>query len=327
MCAVSAGEEARREDAVNGSARDTMRPTVCDLCGVAQAETLLVTGERRFGMPGRFEVVRCRGCALVRTDPRPADLGAYYPSGTYYSYAAPSPPTPAARQRIRRAYAGGAGIRRLLDDRLTQGLPPGPPGRILDVGCGSGAFLLGLREAGWETHGVEIDTQAVAAARAAGLHDVRSGELTTAGFPAGHFDAVRFWHSLEHVGSPRAQLAEALRVLRPGGTLTVGVPNFASSLSRRTRGHWFYLDVPRHLWHFEPVTLRRVVEAGGFEVTRLSMCSTGDALLGTLDYLRGRGERLLGDRRAWYAALPVAAAMDLLGRGDALWLEARRPRA
>jgi hypothetical protein len=127
------------------------------------------------------------------------------------------------------------------------------------------------------------------------------------------------------VGSPRAQLAEAVRVLRPGGTLTVGVPNFAASLSRGARGHWFYLDVPRHLWHFEPVTLRRVVEASGLEVTRLAMCSTGDALLGTLDYLRGRGERLLGDRRAWYAALPVAATLDLLGRGDALWLEARRP--
>jgi SAM-dependent methyltransferase len=324
MCAVTAGEEARLEGGLAGTAQ-VMHPTLCDLCGIAQAETLIESGERRFGMPGRFEVVRCRRCALVRTSPRPDDLGAYYPSSSYYSYAAPQPPTSAGRERIRRAYTGGSGPRRILDDRLTQGLPPGPPGRILDVGCGSGAFLLGLREAGWKTHGIEIDAQAVAAARAAGLHDVRAGELTTAGYPDGHFDAVRFWHSLEHVGSPRAQLAEARRVLRPGGTLTVGVPNFASSLSRRARGQWFYLDVPRHLWHFEPVTLRRVAEAAGFEVTRVAMCSTGDALLGTIDYLRGRGERLLGDRRAWYAALPAAALMDLLGRGDALWLEARRP--
>lgn len=305
------------------------RATSCDSCGAVGVRKLIETGERRFGMPGRFRVVRCQSCRLVRTDPRPQDLAAYYPSAAYYSYAPPSCPSAGTRRRVVRAYraAAGGGLRRWLEralaDRLTQGLPPGPPGRILDVGCGSGAFLLALREAGWDCHGIEIDEAAVTGARAAGLENVRAGELTDARFPAASFDAVRFWHSLEHVGSPREQLEEARRVLRPGGSLTVGVPNFASALARTTRERWFYLDLPRHLWHFEPRTLRALVQGCGFEVTRMSFCSESTPLLGTLDFLVGRGERLVSSRPAWLAALPVAALLDVVRLGDALWLEGR----
>ena len=304
-----------------------MEATGCDGCGVVCAETLIETGERRFGMPGRFPgppLPRVWARSYRSAPERPGEL---LPGGRVLQLCPSHPALPATRERLRRAYAGGSRGLRPLDDRLTQGLPPGPPGRILDVGCGSGAFLLALAEAGWECHGVEPDAGAVRAAYEAGLYGVRAGDLTDAGFDAGSFDVVRFWHSLEHVPSPTAQLREARRVLRPGGTLVVGVPNFGSALARRAKARWFYLDVPRHLWHFEPRTLRRVVEGSGFEVSRLDQCSTGDALLGTLDHLRpGRRERLLESRAAWFAALPAAALLDLAGRGDALRLEATPSR-
>ncbi len=116
----------------------------------------------------------------------------------------------------------------------------------------------------------------------------------------------------------------AHRILRPGGTLTIGVPNFGSLLARRARQHWYYLDVPRHLWHFEPETLANVVERTGFVVDRVRTVSGSTALLGTLDFVRGRSERLVGNRRAWYAALPLAAALDTVRAGDALELTAVR---
>jgi SAM-dependent methyltransferase len=209
-----------------------------------------------------------------------------------------------------------------VTDRLMPGLPPGQPGDILDVGCGSGAFLLALREVGWRPHGIELDTSAVAAARAAGLEDVRAGDLIEAGYPQESFDAVRFWHSLEHTHAPRAQITEARRVLRRGGTLTIGVPNFSSLLARAAQDRWYPLDVPRHLWHFEPSTLRRLVERSGFSVTRTRTLSGGTALLGTIDYLCGARERLVHSRPAWYAALPVGVLLDSVGRGDALELTA-----
>jgi SAM-dependent methyltransferase len=302
----------------------------CDACGGHGATPVLESGDRRFGLGGRFAVVRCDGCGLVRTDPRPEDLGAHYPAGDYYSFRPPAEPTARERARVRGAY-GLNGVPRaeralaaLGRDRLMPGLPPGPPGDVLDVGCGSGEFLLALREAGWRPHGIEISEPAVEAARAAGLDGVRCGDLLEAGYGEESFDAVRFWHSLEHVPSPRAQLTEAARVLRPGGSLTIGVPNFGSFLARRTGERWYYLDLPRHLHHFEPETLSRLVADCGLRVTRVRTMSGSTALLGTFAYLLGRSEELVGKRGAWYAALPVAAALDAAGRGDALELTAVR---
>lgn len=305
----------------------------CDGCGSVEATPVLVTRDRRYGGPGRFSVERCAGCGLARTAPVPGDLAAYYPDGDYYAYRPPRPPTGRARRRVRRAYAldrprsrAGQALGALAAfgrDRLAPGLPPGPPGDVLDVGCGSGAFLLALREAGWRPHGIELSADAVAAARTAGLEGVRAGDLVDAGYPAASFDAVRFWHSLEHTRSPRAQLEAARRALRPGGTLTVGVPNLGSLLARVARGRWYPLDVPRHLWHFEPDTLARLVASCGFRVTRTRTVSGGTALLGTIDHcLPGGRGRLADSRWAWYAALPAAALLDGANRGDALELTA-----
>ena len=136
---------------------------------------------------------------------------------------------------------------------------------------------------------------------------------------------MRFWHVLEHVSSPRRQLVEARRLLRPGGRLTVGVPNAASLLARAAGKQWYYLDVPRHVWHFDRPSLSRLVQECGFQEVDARLVSTSTALLGTLGYLMGRGERLLDHRRLWQVALPIAAALDAVGLGDAIELTARVP--
>jgi SAM-dependent methyltransferase len=185
-------------------------------------------------------------------------------------------------------------------------------------------MLLALREAGWDPRGVELSELAAARARASGL-DVRHGDLLEAGFPAESVDAVRFWHVLEHVRSPRAQLTEARRLLRPGGSLTIGVPNFASLLARTLRSGSFYLDVPRHLWHFERQTLARLVTECGFEVRRIRLVTTSSPLLGALDLHRRPSARPLSERRRLsHALLPLMALLDALRLGDGLELTAVR---
>jgi SAM-dependent methyltransferase len=298
--------------------------TICDCCHTTDAVLLFTATDRRFGGPGSFGVVRCSTCRLVRTDPWPDDLSEYYPA-SYYSFTAPTAPTERVVARAARLTQGGSSADRLLrplDERLLPGMPRGEPGTVLDVGCGSGEALLVLQAIGWQCTGIEIDGAAVAAAHEAGLPDVQEGDLAGVDLAGRRFEIVRFWHSLEHTRSPRAQLRVARRLLRPGGRLLVGVPSFASLLARRLRDRSFYLDVPRHLWHFEPDTLRAVVEAEGFEVESVRLRSGSEPLLRSVESLLPATRRLLGGRLAWRATLPLAALLDVVGRGDALELVA-----
>jgi SAM-dependent methyltransferase len=295
--------------------------SVCD-CGSTESRQLADVPERRYGMPGRFTLLACGECGLVRTNPQPENLAEYYPDDDYYSYRPPAPPTPRVRARFQHAYGSDRGRRaaaRIAGRWLSQGMPPGPPGTILDVGCGSGGFLLALQTAGWDVHGVELSATAVEAAHRAGLDGVVAGDLVDTE-PDQEYDAIRFWHTLEHVHSPRAQLDAARLRLKRGGALIVGVPNFGSLLSHVGGQDWFYLDVPRHLWHFQRRTLAELVEGAGFRVRSLRVRSTSTALLGTIDYRMHWGERLLGSRKAWYAALPVEATLDVARLGDGLEL-------
>jgi SAM-dependent methyltransferase len=288
----------------------------CDLCGAAGGAPVLKGGDRRFGLPGRFTVVCRTSCGLARTEPQPEDPGAYYPA-EYYSYAAPAA-SPLLRAAVASRYGRPAGAGARLAARRISALPPGPPGDLLDVGCGSGTMLLALEQAGWRGHGVELDEAAVRAARAAGLERVRAGDLLAAGYEDAAFDAVRFSHSLEHMHAPRAELAEAHRVLRPGGRLAIAVPNFGALLRRLCGERWFFLDLPRHLWHFDRRTLPRLVRETGFDVTRVRNVTASSAILGTLDYLCGRRETLTKNAFAWYAAQPAAVLLDALRLGDEL---------
>lgn len=301
----------------------------CDLCGSRGSSVLFEAYDRRFGTPGRFAIVECTTCRLVRTEPSPSDLASVYPD-RYYTHVMPRKPTRRVRSRVLRAYGLATDGHELLSaldgvlaDRLLPGLPPGPPGRLLDVGCGSGQMLLALQVAGWDGHGIEIDGHAVAAARAAGLANVRTGDLLEADYAPESFDAVRFWHSLEHLRSPRAHLLAAHRVLRRGGSLTIGVPNVRSLLSRMFRDRSFYLDVPRHLWHFDRATLVQLVSACGFRVLHVRLATGSQPLLGTLALVRGK-ENSRTSRAAWYGLLPVAMLLDRMGLGDALELRAVR---
>jgi hypothetical protein len=92
------------------------------------------------------------------------------------------------------------------------------------------------------------------------------------------------------------------------------------------RSRWFYLDVPRHLWHFDARTLERMVRDVGFVVRRLRFVSYSSAIIGTLGYIFGWDEHVVWNRRAWFAVQPVAAGLDAAHLGDDLELIAELPK-
>jgi SAM-dependent methyltransferase len=145
------------------------------------------------------------------------------------------------------------------------GLPAGEGRLLLDVGCGSGAFLHQMRDRGWRVVGVEPDPKAAESARRNDL-DVRDGMLADAAFADDMFDAIVLSHVIEHVHDPVALLRECARVLRPGGQLVITTPNLESIGHRRFGADWRGLEPPRHLHVFSVDALSACVASAGLDV-------------------------------------------------------------
>ena len=234
----------------------TYEHVACDLCGADDPAPLQRGPDRQLGGQEQFTLVRCSQCGLIYQSPRPIDMRTYYPQEYL--------PFDKAKQKATNRISVFLQVR---DERALRRLV-GRTGRVLEVGCATGDYLLALRQGGWEVTGVEFSDHAAAIARQRGL-DVRTGNLLDAGLPAEAFDLVLLRHVLEHVPSPSATLVEIHRVLAPDGRVSVLLPNY-DSLERTLSGsYWHGYDLPRHLFTFTPGTLTDMMERAGFSVCRI----------------------------------------------------------
>jgi SAM-dependent methyltransferase len=150
----------------------------------------------------------------------------------------------------------------------------------LELGCAGGAFLETLRSGGWTVTGIEPSAAAAGRAREKGL-DVRVGTLESEALPEAEFDAVFAWMVFEHVHDPANALQQVLRLLKPAGTFVFSVPNFGCWEAAVAGRYWWALDVPRHLQHFTPRILRRVLHDAGFEGVEIVHQRNAFNLVGT----------------------------------------------
>jgi len=211
-----------------------------------------------------FEVRRCDACGLARTFPRlpPAQLGRYYPQG-YYGQ---NRRYPASMERCLQAlYA--------VRSRAIQAASGVVGGTVLDIGCGRGELLDQMRRLGWSVAGTELSDASARYARDVLHIDVHVGDLEGTTFPDDRFSVVILWHVLEHVEHPEVLLHRVRNLLRPGGVLLVAVPNFSSIEARWGKDVWFHLDVPRHLNHFTPHVLERMLASAGLRMQSTSYFS------------------------------------------------------
>ena len=165
--------------------------------------------------------------------------------------------------------------------------PPPPPGRLLDVGCGSGAYGASLIRLGWRVDGVEPDARAAALARQQGVN-VQMTTAEDAAPPDDSYDVITLWHSLEHFSNPLAALRKLRPALRADGLLLVEVPNRAGWGAKLTGEYWFHWDLPRHRLHFTPASLRGILKQAGFQVETLQHIPNPHGLAGALAYRLGR---------------------------------------
>lgn len=140
--------------------------------------------------------------------------------------------------------------------------------RVLDIGCGDGAFLSLMQGRGWTAHGLEMDRGAAGRAAARGGIEVTVGTVEEARFAPETFHLIILSHVLEHLPHPRESLRTVREWLREDGVLFVTLPNVDCWERRLFENCWYPWDLPRHLLHFSPTTLERLLREEGFTVTR-----------------------------------------------------------
>jgi SAM-dependent methyltransferase len=197
-----------------------------------------------------------------------------------------------------------------IDHRLRSlpRLKKGEVRKILDIGCGSGAFIKDAMNLGWEAYGLDPDPNA--GAKMAGLCVVRGG-LPETGLPDTSFDVVTLSHVIEHTHDPVASLHEVFRLLKPGGQAWITTPNVTSDGHRRFHENWIGLHPPAHLILFSPTSIMHALDIAGFEGRIFAGMHPPTAGYYHMSWLVERGESPFGEGVSPLPfSLRIRAALD-----------------
>jgi 2-polyprenyl-3-methyl-5-hydroxy-6-metoxy-1,4-benzoquinol methylase len=309
----------------------------CALCGRPGSPRYQGLHDRLFDVPAPtaspegWSLLACTDCRLVWLDPMPEGDNARALYESYYTHeddpSLDSPlyravtrgipaarmgyPEPPATDTVERALASALswiGPLREIAEHAVMWLPVSRRGRLLDVGCGSGAFLERMRDFGWQVAGVEPDPGGrTAASTRLGTAGTVVASLEDEALPSSSFDAITLSHVIEHVPDPVATLRQCHRLLAPGGLLVCVTPNAASLGARSFASSWLHWDPPRHLHVFGPEALERAVREAGLEVQRVATPGSTAHFVWQASTLIERDGRLPGAR--------------VQGVSPALWLE------
>lgn len=138
---------------------------------------------------------------------------------------------------------------------------------LLDVGCGTGAFLQTAKKHGWVVKGIEPNLQARTSANIKTDNSVYKSEKLFE-LEENQFDVITLWHVLEHLPNLEEHIKTFKKVLKPNGTLIIAVPNYKSYDASYYKNYWAAYDVPRHLWHFNRKSISKLMSKAHMEVKK-----------------------------------------------------------
>lgn len=248
------------------AAVDTSR---CLLCGHDQFVTLFPSTVQRANAPLRPEdfactnighkehgpVVKCQRCGLAFIHPRedPRQIVEAYENVTDELY---------AEEEAGRVITFTRFLNHIGKFRQ-------PPGTLLDVGCHIGTFLKLARDRGWKTYGVEPSKWATDYARTKQGLEVRQGVAKDAAAFGMKFDLITLIDVIEHVNDPLQELKDIRTLLAPNGTFVLTTMDFGSLFAKVTGKRWPWL-MRMHLFYFDRATMKKTMEAAGFECVHFS---------------------------------------------------------
>lgn len=231
--------------------------TACPVCQGASIQQQLTAKDHTVSQQ-QFPIWHCNTCTARFTQDVPAQdaIGAFYASENYISH------SDTKKGIINNLYHRVRKWTLASKRKLVNSETGMSKGSILDIGCGTGAFLDTMRTAGWHIAGLEPDEPA--RARASELYNIspqapaRLFELA-----AGSYHAITMWHVLEHVHELHAYIKQIEKLLAPQGRAFIAVPNYTSKDADIYKEHWAAYDVPRHLYHFSPQSMEDLLSQHG----------------------------------------------------------------
>lgn len=273
-----------------------MLNTECRICGNRVGNQEYTAREMMFGLRHTFPYVECSQCGCLQLLTIPAEMGPYYPSGYYSFERAPETPSPpGARGYLRMLRDRYAISRRGLVGRLLFEVSPRNDllpflaplrlrltARILDVGSGSGLYLLQLRAAGFkQVTGVDPFI-------ASDIHYDSGVTIvkSTIFDMKGKWDLIMFNHSYEHISEPVETLQRCAGLLAPGGCCLLRIPTVSSYAWQHYRTNWVQLDAPRHFFLYSVAALEIVASRTGLRIADVVYDSTGFQFWGSEQYVQ-----------------------------------------
>jgi len=271
----------------------------------------------------------------MRTNPRPTKegIGIYYPDdyGPYVGTQIHETEVVSRRKQVTKS------IVKCLVNFNTQPMPAIKPGKMLEVGCASGAFLHQMAGRGWRVQGIEFSANAAQAAAQRG-YVVHAGSLEEAAFGLDErFDLIVGWMVLEHLHDPVWGLRKLRELAKPETWLVLSVPNADSLEFRIFKENWYSLHLPNHLFHFTPETISSVLRSGGWSLERILYHRLINNFVVSVGYIlddnnyTALGGRLIemakrGGAAGAYALYPFAWLLAHLGQTDRMTVWARLTR-
>lgn len=184
---------------------------------------------------------------MLVTDPQPENLGVYYESDDYISHTDSKKTVVDKMYQTVKNYSLQKKIQILA--KFTKGEKT-----LLDVGAGTGDFLITAKNNKWICDGVEPSASAREKATQKGLELFSSLET----LPDKKYNVITLWHVLEHLPNLDEQIKTLESKLTEDGTLIIAVPNFNSYDAKHYKEFWAAYDVPRHLWHFSKTAIKKI---------------------------------------------------------------------
>lgn len=234
----------------------------CPVCGHKDHSTMFSCKD--YVASGEvFNIVSCKQCSLQFTNPRPSysEIGPYYQSNNYISHAGHN------KSKLGITYWLYDLVSKYnIGRKLNHIKEYHPSGKLLDLGCGLGYFLNGVKKDNtFDCVGADVSNEAIKYVKDNFGISVENEDALN-NFKDDSFDVITQWHVMEHVHKLEERMLFLKRVLKENGTMFIAVPNAGSFDANHYKSYWDGYDVPRHIYHFTRSSFSLLMDKHGFEV-------------------------------------------------------------